>query len=680
VIVLDPQRFFSAAQRQVLFELAEGSCQVCGVELGVGWHADHRVPWADGGPTTIENGQALCEGCNAKKGRAMTFSDTFRPRPFQSEVATQVLDGIRSGRDRTVVLASPGSGKTLAYLSLATRLYREGLIDHIAVFVPRIALAQQCEIGWQHRHPVTGAATGMCLLFDGTLRFGKIQHKTNEVPLTPASQRGTGFVATYSALATSERIFTEWARKHEGRFLLIADEAQFCGDSNDNDSGGTRAGALIESLHGFALHTLLLTGTPYRADNQPLVLAEYTDPEPGDRRGLRKLVHHAEASYQDGIAEGYLRTFEMHLTEALVSKRTLGDPDERMSGASLLTYNLSDDGQDLTDVLRDARTWEPLVDRVVARVKDKQKFNPAYRGLISCMAQAEAKKVQKYLQDKYPGLRVGIAVSSDSDAPQALKDFRAKSMDVLVTVRMAFIGYDCPEITVVGILTHYRDGGHLMQLVGRGLRVWDGMPPREQSCVIVAPDDPRMREFLELLRDERDQGLRRVEERERDGEREPAGEPEQLSLTYVESAVATTTRAASNDTDAESDELALIESIKVMVDSAEDATKLKKALELYGLMTKQAPVDPAEPAQPETTMYVQVPKTDKELIEEAKSRTRNAIASHLATCGIVPGAPGYQEAITKTTARVNEACGFNAAQANTVERAEKRLKAALALK
>jgi hypothetical protein len=34
-------------------------------------------------------------------------------------------------------------------------------------------------------------------------------------------------------------------------------------------------------------------------------------------------------------------------------------------------------------------------------------------------------------------------------------------MDILATVRMAFIGYDSPQITVVGILTHYRDRGHL---------------------------------------------------------------------------------------------------------------------------------------------------------------------------------------------------------------------------
>ncbi|MFI6457983.1 HNH endonuclease [Streptosporangium amethystogenes] len=683
MIERDPQRFFNTTQRQILYGLASGLCQGCGNALDVGWHADHRIPWVNGGPTTLENGQALCSVCNLTKGRDMAYVDAFQPRPFQSDVTTQVMDGIRSGRDRTIVLASPGSGKTLAYLALATRLFREGLIDHIAVFVPRVALAQQCEIGWMHGKP-SEPPSGMCLLFDSTRRFGKIRHRIKEVPLTSDHERGSGFVSTYSALAINERIFTEWAAKHEGRFLLIADEAQFCGDSKDNEGGGgTKAGALIEKLHGFALHTLLLTGTPYRADNQPLILAEYNDPLPSDRRGLRTLVHHAEASYADGIAEGYLRTFEMQLTNCQVTQKTLGDPADRMRGESTLTYNLSDNGDGLSEVLKDPQTWEPLADRVVAKVRDKQKFNSSYRGLISCMGQNEAKALQKYLQSRYPGLRVGIAVSSDTEAPQALADFRAKPMDILVTVRMAFIGYDCPEITVVGILTHYRDGGHLMQLVGRGLRVWKNMPAREQSCVIVAPDDPKMKEFLALLRGEQEQGLRRIDERETTGEL-GTGTDDQMVLSYVESAVATTTRAASNDTDVESDELTLIESIKVAVDSAEDATKLVKFLDMYGIRTKQ----PAEvlnpPTEPEREVYVQVPtaqvpKTDKEMIEDYKSRTKSAITSYLAANGITPSTPGYQETITKTTARVNDACGYNTTTANTVERAEKRFRAALAL-
>ncbi|MFJ2110306.1 hypothetical protein ACIOHH_37840 [Streptomyces microflavus] len=122
-----------------------------------------------------------------------------------------------------------------------------------------------------------------------------IRHKVKEKPLTPVTEPGSGFVSTYSALVTNESVFLEWAAKHRGRFLLVADEAQFCGDTTDPDAGegGTRAGALIKQMHEYARHTLLLTGMPNRADNQRLVLADY-EPHPTDPR-REVLVHHAEA-------------------------------------------------------------------------------------------------------------------------------------------------------------------------------------------------------------------------------------------------------------------------------------------------------------------------------------------------------------------------------------------------
>jgi hypothetical protein len=53
------------------------------------------------------------------------------------------------------------------------------------------------------------------------------------------------------------------------------------------------------------------------------------------------------------------------------------------------------------------------------------------------------------------------------------------------TVRKAFIGYDCKMITVVGVLTNYRDMGHLMQLVGRGLRTWRRSRARNLALWLV---------------------------------------------------------------------------------------------------------------------------------------------------------------------------------------------------
>ncbi|MEU9471240.1 HNH endonuclease [Streptomyces avermitilis] len=673
----DPQRFFTQNQRNILYDLAEGRCETCSAPLLDGWEADHMVPWAQGGRTVIENGQALCAQCNKRKGRGVQYTDEFSPRPFQREVIDQVFDRIHAGERLTAVLASPGSGKTLTYQATATRLFRAGLIDHVAVFAPRVALAAQCETDWMQRDSQGSVTKGDCLLFDSTKRIGMIRHKIKEKPLTPVTEPGSGFISTYSALVTNESVFLEWAAKHQGRFLLVADEAQFCGDTTDPDAGegGTRAGALIKQMHEYARHTLLLTGTPNRADNQRLVLADY-EPHPTDPK-REVLVHHAEAKYSNGIAEGYLRKFEMRLTNARVSKRTLADDAGR--GDSVLEYNLSDDGSELVPVLRDEKTWQPLVDDVVRAIRDKQKFHASYRGLISCMQQQDAKKVYQYLQQRYPDLRVALAVSSDTGASQVLQDFKVKPMDLLVTVRMAFIGYDCKTITVVGILTHYRDGGHLMQLIGRGLRVWDGTPAREQTCLIVAPDDPKMQGFLDLLREENDRGLKVLEEREQE-EREEPGDAVQEEFSYIDSAVATTTRASSNELDMDADETLMVETLKRAVDAAEDVTKLKQIIEMAGMMLKQPTPVPQPRTEPEPEPPTEAPKTERQQIADFNSKTSDTIRQYLYRGGVKPGDAGYRDAAMKATARVNEAAGCTAANANTVEKASRRFRAALALK
>ena len=266
--------------------------------------------------------------------------------------------------------------------------------------------------------------------------------------------------------------------------------------------------ALIARLYDLAAHTLLLTGTPYRSDGQRLVLAEYDE---RTRRASGACYGNAKADYRDGVREGYLRRFEATLHDARVRWKHVDN--------TVTEYDLSAKGSDLAEVLRKPEVWQPIADGVVAAVREKQRVNPEYRGLISCMEQNDAKRVYAYLGKKYPDLKVRKAISEDGALSESeLMAFKGKGGgDVLVTVRKAFIGYDCKQITVVGILTHYRDWGHLEQLVGRGLRMWDGTPTRPQSCRVIAPDDPQMTEFIEFMRGESEQGLRERKRREREG-------------------------------------------------------------------------------------------------------------------------------------------------------------------
>jgi 5-methylcytosine-specific restriction endonuclease McrA len=62
------RRLFSDRQRRILAWVAAGQCQRCGKSLSGQFHADHITPYALGGKTVTNNGQALCAPCNLEKG------------------------------------------------------------------------------------------------------------------------------------------------------------------------------------------------------------------------------------------------------------------------------------------------------------------------------------------------------------------------------------------------------------------------------------------------------------------------------------------------------------------------------------------------------------------------------------------------------------------------------------
>lgn len=660
---MDERRRFNGTERAALYLAADGRCDLCGTDLASGWHADHVTPHSRDGDTDVVNGQALCPPCNLKKGNTVEYRDSFRPRPFQTEVIEKVLNNHSGGKRVTIALASPGSGKTITSQAVACELYRAGAIDFVIVLVPRIVLAKQCETDW--RAAVTAEPrrdedldwTGDYKLFDPSGRIEFIEHTPNRTPLLPDTPRGRGAVSTYSSLVNSmgQLVFESFARRHQGRFLLVADEAQFCGEDSAT-GGGTRAGAMVKMLHHYATHTLLMTGTPYRSDDNPMILAEYGPPS---EDGLRPLVCDVSSTYQDGVREGYLRKFEATLTNAKVRRR---DKDTDV----VTEYDLSHDGDDLREVLRRPDVWRPIVDGVVAAVKDKQNVHPEHRALISCMEQREVTAVQQYLRSQYPHLRVSVSKSEDgAEAELALKAFKTEPADVLVTVRKAFIGYDCKSISVVGVLTNYRDSGHLMQLIGRGLRAWDRTSFDSQSCRIIAPDDPKMQDFIAVLRQELAQGLR--ERNERDSESGEAGEPTPAT-TFVESAQASSVRAVNNDIDLDPTQLQLIDSLAREQGLSDDRTKLWAFAKAFG--AGQAP-------EAEVPQQRPIPRTSAERIADYKSETTQIIRDALSDVGIYANSPGYSDAIMDATVKVNKLARCTAKTATTEEEHQRRRDAAL---
>ncbi|MEM2276853.1 MAG: DUF262 domain-containing protein [Thermoproteota archaeon] len=70
---LDPEREFTSEERIAIFRKYGGKCAVCGEDLHRKvWHAHHKKPWIEGGPTTIENAELLCEKHHTERHKEMS--------------------------------------------------------------------------------------------------------------------------------------------------------------------------------------------------------------------------------------------------------------------------------------------------------------------------------------------------------------------------------------------------------------------------------------------------------------------------------------------------------------------------------------------------------------------------------------------------------------------------------
>jgi hypothetical protein len=86
------RRYFTEAQREFL-RLRDGVCATPYCEAPIR-HADHATPASDGGQTTLDNGQSLCEACNyAKQAAGWT---THRDRDGTITVTTPTGHAYRS--------------------------------------------------------------------------------------------------------------------------------------------------------------------------------------------------------------------------------------------------------------------------------------------------------------------------------------------------------------------------------------------------------------------------------------------------------------------------------------------------------------------------------------------------------------------------------------------------------
>jgi len=456
------KRHFNSNQKYALFIHANGKCEMCGKPLTYGWHADHVKPYSRGGKTDVLNGQALCARCNLKKGARMT-NDL---REWQKRFIGKV-DGCN--KKDFLLVATPGSGKTTAALTVAKTKLENGSISRVVVVVPTTQLKKQ----W------ADAAKAFGIAFTTKYSNSKLKISGAIEPLDTH-----GVVITYPQIGREPELHRVGCRKPT---MVIFDEIHHAG-SGENLVWGE---ALIKAF-GEARFRLLMSGTPFRSDGAKIPFVTYSDCGAGE-----KSVPDFIYGYDQAIEEGICRTvifpsydgqLEWSINDTEFEATFQDDLTQSGESARLRTA-LSHRGETLVNMIRHA---QKKLDELRAN------GNPSAAGLVTTISHFDghAQGVANLIE-KITGHKPVVVTSAEEDPHNRIEVFADSNDMWLVSVRMVSEGIDIPRLQVGIYASNIVQELFFRQFVGRFVRGGD-------LAWVYVPADKRIIEMVERIKEERD--------------------------------------------------------------------------------------------------------------------------------------------------------------------------------
>lgn len=198
--------------------------------------------------------------------------ESFPPlRAWQRKALVEYLR--RRSEDFTAV-ATPGAGKTTFALRIAAELLADGTVEAVTVVAP----TEHLKIQWAE----SAARVGIQL--DAAFRNADLH----------SSADFHGAVVTYAQVGMAPHVHRR--RTMTRRTLVILDEIHHAGDSRTWGDG-------VKAAFEPAVRRLMLTGTPFRSDDNPIPFVSYERGEDGLLRSRADSVY----GYSDALREGVVR-------------------------------------------------------------------------------------------------------------------------------------------------------------------------------------------------------------------------------------------------------------------------------------------------------------------------------------------------------------------------------------
>jgi superfamily II DNA or RNA helicase len=392
------------------------------------------------------------------EGVAGLALDAFPPlRTWQRKALVEYLR--RPGQDFLAV-ATPGAGKTTFALRVATELLAAGTIEAITVVTP----TEHLKIQWSKAAGLVGVE------LDAGFRNADVH----------SSRDFHGAVVTYAQVGMAPAIHRR--RTMTRKTLVILDEIHHAGDSRSWGDG-------VKNAFEPAVRRLMLTGTPFRSDDNPIPFVGY---ERGSD-GLLRSRSDSSYGYADALADGVVRP--------VLFLAYSGETRWRTSAGEELAARL---GEPMTQDLI-SQAWRTALDprgdwmQQVLRAADgrltvlRRGGMDDAGGLVIASDQQTARAYAKTIGE-ISGEKAVVVLSDDAGASGRIAEFGLSTQRWMVAVRMVSEGVDIPRLAVGVYATSASTPLYFAQAIGRFVRA---RKPGETASIFL----PSVGHLLELASD-----------------------------------------------------------------------------------------------------------------------------------------------------------------------------------
>ncbi|MGI5178169.1 DEAD/DEAH box helicase [Dactylosporangium sp. CA-152071] len=380
-----------------------------------------------------------------------------------------LMEYLRGKRDDFLAVATPGAGKTTFALRIALELFADGTIDNVTVVTPTEHLKKQ----WAE------AAARVGIDLDPGFRNADVH--------TSSDFHGT--VVTYAQVGIAPEVHKR--RTITRKTLVVLDEIHHAGDSKSWGDG-------VKAAFEPAVRRLMLTGTPFRSDENPIPFVQYERGNDGIARSRSDTTY----GYAEALADGVVRP--------VIFLAYSGETRWRTSAGDELAARL---GEPMTQDLI-AQAWRTALDPTgdwmsqVLRAADARLQvlrgggMPDAGGLVIASDQTAARAYARVLGE-ITGEKAVVVLSDDQGSSGRIASFAASQERWMVAVRMVSEGVDIPRLAVGVYATSASTPLFFAQAIGRFVRARG----TNETATVFVPSVPHLLELASEMEAQRNHVL-----------------------------------------------------------------------------------------------------------------------------------------------------------------------------